>query len=608
MDIPIILSPAINNSISQLSLEEIEKEYGEHLVIVHRGFKSIKGIIVPTIPILSIGIMKKFTNVVPVEILKELVFIENGDIDGKEILIVVPPLDEDQLLALIRPIIIDPFKELLDRISASSILLGETGDILEMASAIFRSISSSEPKYYKTNNLGKRSWKSFYDENTFEIINRKQSEIFLKDYIDKYLSKMYTPLPRYIHSFETIKELYKLILTYQSIFCPLKGEYEPMSEKASQSKLSFVFSSHMGYSNTFIHLLRKWKDIGISGKSINDDALRRLAWEEIRVITTAKENEKIDIDSPFIFSGDEGYWLRKDNISTNEEGITLLGYFAGKYLDELDLTYCYITGSAIPACYLRSNTIYDDSMIQSISYDKIDMLYPMEYTINRGGDEVKAINGYNIKNCKIIRNGTELTLEFNNGDIANFDIVEGSDLDIAVDDSLSIEEFDNICEKNFKIMSKYYPQIRLEKTERPNYHIWEVRGEGFRKVQMYQSSIKGILSHHVDPVRGFVTGNGDNRKVYLSATAIQSAYKKRIFHIYPSIMNSNNPIEVLRKYFYRGYHYSSFIVKVIKEAALSRGLNPWGRNYDIRQIKRLSKFYMDNYPKDTINLSVSRLF
>jgi hypothetical protein len=130
---------------------------------------------------------------------------------------------------------------------------------------------------------------------------------------------------------------------------------------------------------------------------------------------------------------------------------------------------------------------------------------------------------------------------------------DGADLDLAVL-SDSNEEFDAIAQRHFNIWKKTYPEIEMIKVEKVKKYLWEVNGLP-RKVQIYPSSLRQIITHHLAMVRGFIFGNGEERMLYCSANCLLSLrhLKSPNYYYFAGI---KSPAEVILKYQQRGYAVS----------------------------------------------------
>jgi len=143
----------------------------------------------------------------------------------------------------------------------------------------------------------------------------------------------------------------------------------------------------------------------------------------------------------------------------------------------------------------------------------IDILYPKVLTQldSRHIERVRNdnINLWNINAISIsegtMTKGTELI---------TFTIKSGSDFDISIDNTVSDEEYRQIVQKHFEVISRYYPYVKIREYTKPkgdwNYVIYTddpVYFPVFRTVEIYRSSFRNICSHHVGAVRETASGS-----------------------------------------------------------------------------------------------------
>lgn len=164
---------------------------------------------------------------------------------------------------------------------------------------------------------------------------------------------------------------------------------------------------------------------------LNYSGLKTLMTEEFRCV---KNEENVDGSAIFVFNQTQldihEKTIRSDRAHDN------LRYYVGDYLDEMDLSHSFITGSAITASLIKTSRDYD---IQSREV-LIDILYPKVLTHldpeNKALLQIENINLWNIRATSdtegIMTKGSETV---------SFTIQPGSDVDIAVDNTIPDEEY-----------------------------------------------------------------------------------------------------------------------------------------------------------------------
>lgn len=231
-------------------------------------------------------------------------------------------------------------------------------------------------------------------------------------------------------------------------------------------------------------------------------------------------------------------WKRP--VASLDEVFDLVDYYSNGLIAKLDLSNSYITGSILPAC------LHQPKNMQAKFY--IDTWYPPIYTVPANYDKYRRIVA-DISKVKINDHGDYIDIS-NGHETERLSLTEGADIDIVVSVDTE-EEFELIATKHISVIQQVYGDIGVEKIQRKSGFTYEITG-GHRMVQIYRSSIGSILSHHLPVVRGWITDNGSDRNVYISATAFHSLRSGNSYNYY-YFAGKYNPSEVLLKYQQRGF-------------------------------------------------------
>lgn len=254
-------------------------------------------------------------------------------------------------------------------------------------------------------------------------------------------------------------------------------------------------------------------------------------------------------------------------ISTREldsDSNILLSYFVGPWYDELDLTNCALTGSCLPAMLVNCVGLGDDRVRRDekcsieLAKSEIDILYPCVYT-ELTGDDQKPSNKSDLINVGLVKvDNNILTAELvyakGKPKTLDFEIKKGADVDIIVKPEVNLKEE---VEKHFELISKYVKSAKLSEITESKYRI-EVTDPNeslkYRSVDIYQSySLFTVLTHHVAPVRGFVTGNKKERKLVYGATFECSYLSRDINEYFLFRSKKSRPQDIILKYMTRGF-------------------------------------------------------
>lgn len=297
--------------------------------------------------------------------------------------------------------------------------------------------------------------------------------------------------------------------------------------------------------------------------NINDNALKTLMADEFRCV---KNEEHIDGNSCFIF--DESHMKIIEKTVPIDEAHDRLLYYVGDYLQDLDMSRSFITGSAITACLIKTSV---DRKINSWE-ERIDILYP------------KILTEFQPKVLEILRN-ENITLwniqaiSENKGVMIkgqqshSFTIKSGSDVDIAVDNTVSDEEYHRTAQGHYDVIKRYYPYVKLRQYTKPkgdcNYVIYTDDPRYipvFRTVEIYRSSFRNICSHHVGAVRGCYTSlwSPENTPMfYLTASAMWTSAHNSTPNYHYFAGRKSNPQDIIVKNMQRGVYVSDDILSDI---------------------------------------------
>ena len=280
-------------------------------------------------------------------------------------------------------------------------------------------------------------------------------------------------------------------------------------------------------------------------QSAIETAVNYLSKEESRVILTTEQ--QINGDEIFIFPYVDAISTSNGLIYSIDDHRNALDKYLGFDPNELDLSQSYLTGSILPATIcppINSITTKPEVIINA--------LYPSKYTVTEHGDNYNhyryqdamkdMISSGNLSAYQ--RDGDQLTLNQ-----VKFQIVNGADIDLAID-ALDDRELDVIANKHYQRIKQRFPDAKLVRTL-PYINKYRITGIP-REIEMYKSDRRHILTHHVPMTRGWITGNGNERQTYLSASCLYSYLTHRITNYY-YFAGKVSPAEILLKYEQRGF-------------------------------------------------------
>lgn len=266
-----------------------------------------------------------------------------------------------------------------------------------------------------------------------------------------------------------------------------------------------------------------------------------------------------------------------------------LRYYVGDYLDELDLSHSYITGSAMSAVFMQGPSL------AYLTYEAhTDLHYPPVYTALAERD-ARTLRAENVGTWNIRATSPSEGIATKNGVTIRFAISSGADVDIAVDNTVSDEQYRAIAAGHFATIKKYYPSVEMRDYTKPkgdwNYVIYTTDMNllpYFRQVEIYRSSFRNICSHHVGAVRCAYTARwSDTPQFYCTASAMWT-YRTRStpnYHYFAG--RKSNPQDIIIKYMMRGVNLSD---KVLAEL-----IGEYIGNHNIR-IDKLPFYRARNVP------------
>ena len=286
----------------------------------------------------------------------------------------------------------------------------------------------------------------------------------------------------------------------------------------------------------------------------------------------------------FIHRGDKIPLKYKSHYSVREMEQNLKS-FVGSYLDELDLSSSFITGSAIAASCFKPR--FSGLVYYNNHEDMVRVLYPPFYTdIQLEADEVHPEFDPNMTFDHDGKTGVAVI----NGKKYQIVIRPGADVDIAIDDNLSIEEYEQTVQAHFEVIKRHYPYVKLDEVElgsgRLNYRISTDDPEHmleFRTVELYQSSFNHICTHHVGIVRGAYTAYFNSKHnttskpaksmFYFTSSCIRTMSYEESPNYHYFAGKKSKPQDVIIKYMSRGIR--------ISDRMLDRRIHEYCRFHDI---------------------------
>ena len=442
----------------------------------------------------------------------------------------------------------------------------ESDEESEGPQSAFRVVEKEKPTF---------DYSTYVAKFNLEELNDKLNEGFEKEF-RKLRYEIWSPLldqsPEKIRAFLEILNLCIRFFKNNSVRLIGNQNYEYMDHgEISQSNISVVDLINAGFNSPDVCGIFKYlsilNNIDMTGKAqkIHKRMLRIKGGQSLLTYLNTKRRDRLELlrreetriilDPKSEVMGDEIFILPLDALKYiwKEQDIYFekLREFTFGMLDLLDLSDSYVTGSVIPACLHKP---------EDPDYQKF--FYPAFYTVPKDYDSyrriIKADNYTLIKKEK-----TYLLKDKETGEECLLTIEDGADIDIAIqaDDE---KDFDEIAERHYRALKKKYPEAHRRKVERKKTYMWEITGIP-RIIQIYRSDLKRICTHHVAMVRGFITGNGEDRMFYLTASCFYSLQHEKSPNYY-YFAGKRYPVETILKYNQRGFEVQvgSIIGKYIK--------------------------------------------
>lgn len=293
------------------------------------------------------------------------------------------------------------------------------------------------------------------------------------------------------------------------------------------------------------------------------DGLKTLMAEEFRCV---KNEETIDASNGFIFNQAQMAELHefRDTGAIRDR----LQYYVGDYLNELDLSRSFITGSAITASLHRNHDFPGQSELGiDLFYPKMITELPAEFLEDLRVDNLTLWNISALSQTEGIMTKGEECIPFT--------IKSGSDVDLAVDNTVSDDEYRAIARAHFEVIHRYYPYVKMRQYDKPkgdwNYVIYTddpAYIPVFRVVEIYRSSFRNICSHHVGAVRGCFTARWAEEQppkpqFYLTASAMWTFRHSATPNYHYFAGRKSNPQDIIIKNMMRGIHIGDQVLDEI---------------------------------------------
>lgn len=379
--------------------------------------------------------------------------------------------------------------------------------------------------------------------------------------------------------------------------------------------------------------------------------------DEVTENTNSEEHPKTRMEQPYheriIFNPKTVFNVTELNYTrvNAEKAIGRLKKYVGQYIDELDLTKSFITGSGIaysvspfdeqgefPCTYTEPidwkgykeimNKVYEICMNGKFVCNpivKLEQGNTVSVTLNcvpsgqparndrksearsrprrtygRRGREsmMNDVDESDVKNdnkseSKVVEaDPSAILFKF------EMNLISGADIDMGIETE-SVEEFDTIVQKHYTIVKKYHPHAKLRKEERSKKYYYQIYTDdpdyivGFRKIDMFMSTRKEVLTWHLYPVRGMYTVMNGILSLYLSASCIYGITNHDMDYFCYFKSKIQSPEEIVLKYLQRGF-YISVPRNIIDD------LNEYVRNNErwnhVESMHKLITHYFD-YPK-----------
>lgn len=302
-------------------------------------------------------------------------------------------------------------------------------------------------------------------------------------------------------------------------------------------------------------------------ENLSHRGLKTLMAEEFRCV---KNEETITPAASFIF---RAVHLTSRHTIPIDEARTHLRYYVGYYFDDLDLSRTFITGSAISASIINVSHNTDHETFIDLLYPKVLTEIPAQHLEQLRNDNITLWNIMAVSETegKMVKSGETI----------NFSIKPGADVDLAVDNTVSDEEYRAIAQQHFEVIRRYYPYVKIREYTKPkgdwNYVIYTDDPDYipvFRTVEIYRSSFRNICSHHVGAVRGCYTARWGHPQFYLTASAIFTSRYHATPNYHYFAGRKSNPQDIIIKNMQRGIDISDQVLKdIMNHYILKKGIH-----------------------------------
>lgn len=286
-----------------------------------------------------------------------------------------------------------------------------------------------------------------------------------------------------------------------------------------------------------------------------------------------KQDIPIDNHSTFVFSSEE-----ITDILSLKDIVEDLDYFTGGILNDLDLSKTFITGSAIAATL--SQTLPNYQFIdQTTNRQLIDIFYPCIYTQFSNSDHQRLKRLTNLEWNIALKDENYGAVTCDDHKFL-FTVKCGADLDLAIDENVSDEEYERIAQSHYEAVLKKYPSAKMVKLDKQvgwNYSIYSTDPEVvpfFRQIEIYRSSFQKICTHHVAPVRGaFTSFFGEGPKFYITASSVESYIHGYLKDYHYFAGKKSKPQDVLIKYQVRRFILEGYLYDILAVYRRKKGLS-----------------------------------
>ena len=441
------------------------------------------------------------------------------------------------------------------------------------------------------------SW-SFYEEK-YADLQKEEYNLKLTDAIKKYAKSR----QKFVHkSLPIVSD--KIVSTYQDI---LGACVRTNSRALAEACFRTMAGDHEALEcikmpKSFAHFK---SEINNSGHKHTKAAIQRLYQEELLAIDKIAISIPLTLNENFVWTLDAAHLMSEKVFAVNpfgtKEGFSLfspkdahdnLDMYVGGFLDKLDLSRSFITGSGAMSAAM-STPMHDN---YSSHNDYLESFFPRKYTkcvnplklvefvedtlydINRTPNKLSFVPKTKSKSSQ----EPKFDIVWDKKRVIGFEETSGADVDIAVD--AVGKEFDLIAQNHFKVVQATYSDAVLERTERTRSCMYTIRSKkgAFRDIEIYPATWTMICTHHLGMVRlAYTSRNGTKEpRFYLTSSAVMSALSGETpdFNYFAS--KKNTPQDILLKYAVRGYTPEAFPKQLsralLKYAEKSLVWNPSG--------------------------------